>query len=238
MYHDCFDSEKDFTIEDHRQKWENRIGADDSTCASSEWHETSSCVSLDYNSDVSDCPPTLVGSDSSDEEDQNGSEQESDSDDEQLSVPYLPASFVRVRRNKKYIKIVAAPGTTLVPGKSNLKKNYKSLFGFQGIPKINSKHVEIDFLNSETILVPSYSEKTDAWIKPITSHIPGFKWSDEIRNLNKSIEIEKAHIRAIALHECIELENEGGEWLTSPPVGARRRMVRAMEPSQAEQTTT
>ena len=97
------------------------------------------------------------------------------------------------------------------------------------------------------------SECESAWIKPRTDHKHpevlfhfdmrpnksfsnpgGYRHSDDIRNLDKKVEAEKAHISALALHECVLLDNNDMIFVKAPPEGAQRRIVRAIQPSQYE----
>ena len=223
IYYDCYYSEEHFKIEDHRAKWETRMNdihpdndctvyhSDSCSNPSSDGSMLSENETENGLHDMESPPDLVTESESSDEE--PVSDESSDSESEiQVCCPCFPA----VPGGVSYQGALAAskkreqvPSSFLKAGKSILVPNYLSLFG-RGR---KAKRVSVSFGSSETVKVESLAEGDIAWVKPRTSHNIHYKWTDEIRGLNIRAEEEKAHIRAIALHECVDIEGEDGEWM-------------------------
>ena len=121
--------------------------------------------------------------------------------------------------------IPAVPAPTKVANllKSNSKKKKKR----------GNKVVLLGAVHKITFEITSDA----TWIKPNTSHKTekdGYHHSNYIKSINtpegRKKDAEKAHIRAIALQECVMIDNDDVSWMGNAPQGARRRMVRAMQP--------
>ena len=104
--------------------------------------------------------------------------------------------------------------------------------------KKRSKIVEI---GSTEIHHIEYDADMSGWIRPINSHKTeedGYQHSDYIKSLKGAEairkETEKAHIRAVSLQECLMIDDDDGPWLSKAPQGARRKIVRAIQPDLHE----
>ena len=98
------------------------------------------------------------------------------------------------------------------------------------------RHKIVEFGSAEITLI-EYGESESGWVKPNNKHrtkedgyehsayIQSLKGKDAIRR-----ETEKAHIRAMSLQECLMVDDDDGPWLGKAPQGARRKMVRAIQP--------